>query len=157
MSAPKGQLSFAEAPRSAQVVQLREPERRRSRKKLGVVDQIKLSFGKGSRLATSVGLVLGSFVPIGSFVVCHHELPVANGWRYAALLALIGGGLIFSGKSVFQWTSAAFGDRLKAAGFVVLVEGIMVLSQVPELSLSALALLVAVNGIASAAILGRDG
>ncbi len=151
------QLTFEDAPRSASVIQLRRGERRRSRKRLGVIDQIRRSFERGSRLATFSGMILGGFVPVGSFVVCHYELPHAEGWRRVALLTLIGGGLLFSAKSVWQWSAAAFADPWKASGFVVLLEGIMVISGTRGLSFAALGLLVAINGIATGVILGKDG
>lgn len=156
-SQSKAQLSFSDtAPRSAPVIPLRKQKRKRT-KAPGVIEQIKCSFEKGSRLATGVGLVLGGFVPAASYVVCHQELQVAQGWRYAALLALIGGGLLFSAKSVWLWSAEAFGDKWKASGFVGLLEGAMVLSEVRELSLASLALLIAVNGLATGVILARGG
>lgn len=157
VSQPKAQLSFSDAaPRSAPVIPIRKTKRKRT-KAPGVVEQIRQSFEPGARLATFAGMILGGFVPVGSFVVCHEELPHAEGWRQVALLTLIAGGLVFSAKSVFQWSAAAFADRWKASGFVVLVEGLMVLSQTRGLSFAALALLVAVNGLATGVILARGG
>ena len=152
------QLSFDDTQESgAQVIQLRSKKARRQSKRPGVVEQVRVAFSPENRLATLSGFILGGFVPVGSFVVCHGELPGSDGWRHWALLVLIGGGLLFSAKSVWQWSAAAFADRWKASGFVVLVEGIMVLSSTVGLSYAALGLLVAINGIATGVILGRDG
>lgn len=151
------QLTLEDAQQSrSTVIQLRGKAQRRTRKPLGVIGQIRRSFQQGSRLATVTGLILGGFVPVGSFVVCHSELPHVEGWRRLALVILIGGGLLFSAKSVWQWSAAAFGDRWKASGFVVLLEGIMVISSTRGLSFAALGLLVAINGIATGVILGKD-
>lgn len=70
---------------------------------------------------------------------------------------LVLGGLLFSAKTVFAWGALAFRDRWKAAGFVVLLEGVMITSSVPMLALTLLAILVAINGIATGCTLSLDG
>ena len=129
--------------------------RTRPPRKVGVVAQTRQAFSRGSLLGTSIGMLLGGFVPVGSFVICHQELPPASGWHFLVLALLVVGGLIFSAKTVWQWSAAAFQDRWKASGFVLLVEGIMVYSSTPWLSHAALALLVAVNGVATGVTLTR--
>lgn len=124
-------------------------------RKVGVVGQIKTAFSRGSRLATIIGLILGGFVPVGSFVVCHEELPRETGWVAFYLLVLLAGGLLFSAKTVWQWSAAAFQDRWKATGFVLLIEGIMVGSKTSWLAWGALAILVVVNGVATGATLAK--
>lgn len=95
-------------------------------------------------LALFVGLLLGAFVPVASYVVGHQEVPLETGWMRPALLLVLGG-LAYSAKTVWQWCRLAFGCPWKATGFTVLVEGVMSLSHTPWLALCALALLVAIN------------
>jgi hypothetical protein len=129
--------------------------RRKTVKKVGVVGQIRFAFSKGAYLGTTIGLVLGGSVPVGAYVICHNELSSAEGWRWTALLLLVLGGLLFSAKTVWQWAAAAFQDAWKASGFVVLLEGIMVLAETTWLSWGALGLLIAINGIASGVTLSK--
>lgn len=116
---------------------------------------MRLAFQRDVLLATLIGFVLGGFVPVASYVVCHQELPSATGWHQMALGTLVAGGLLFSAKTVWQWARAGFSDAWKATGFVVLVEGVMVLSAVTWLAWTALVLLVGVNGIATGVTLAR--
>jgi uncharacterized membrane protein len=100
-------------------------------------------------LATLVGCVLGGFVPLASYVLAHLPSPST------ALWGLVVGGLLFSAKTVWQWGLLAFADPWKASGFVLLIEGVMVLSPVPWLAVTALALLVAINAIATGCTLAQ--
>jgi hypothetical protein len=130
--------------------------RKATPRKVGVVAQIQQAFSRKSALGTTLGLILGGFVPVGSFVLCHNELPHVQGdWAWRVLAVLIVGGLVFSAKTVWQWSAAAFQDRWKATGFVLLVEGIMVWAHTPWLSYAALGLLVGINGVATGVTLAR--
>jgi hypothetical protein len=132
------------------------------RSKRGVVAQCRAAFARGNRLAAAVGLAIGGFVPVATYLVAH-----AVRWELspvvvlAAVLAL--GGLAFSAPTVFDWTREAFGGRgsrlavVKAGGFVVLLEGVMVCARglgLEILGLVALAYLVLVNAAATAARIG---
>lgn len=64
--------------------------------------------------------------------------------------AYAGGGLLYSAPTVYQWMVRAVGSRVKALGFVVLLEGILVAVQSDLLAYAALALLVAINSVATA-------
>jgi hypothetical protein len=66
---------------------------------------------------------------------------------------LVLGGLLFSAKTVFAWAKMAFQSPAKSAGFVLLLEGVMIASSVPVLPLVLLSILVGVNGIATGCIL----
>lgn len=114
----------------------------------GVVDEVIIATAERNRLATFLGFVLGGFVPIGSFVVAHSEIKVFDMAHIAPILIVLGG-LAYSALTVYEWGAKAFENRLKALGFVFLIEGIMTLSSVVELSYAALALLVCINGIST--------
>jgi ribosomal protein S25 len=116
-----------------------------------------------SPLALILGAALGGLVPASTYVVAHvGELVRVEGggvllapWHPGWVLVL--GGLLFSGKTVYAWTRAAFEDRAKALGFVVLVEGVLLLSPSPALSYVALGYLVVINALGTGAALAlRD-
>lgn len=118
---------------------------------LGVIDQIRTALK--NPLATFAGFVLGGFVPVATFSVSHLDKTLNE----YVMWALVLGGLIYSALTVFTWAKNAFGHAVKAFGFVVLIEGVMTLSGLPELSYAALALLVLINGIATGATLSLKG
>jgi hypothetical protein len=133
---------------------------------LGVVDQIVVAFNlefarskRGrkllSRVAAIWGFVFGGAVPVTTYCEVHYDLDTSLPLHSQVATFLILGGLLFSAKTVFAWAKLAFDDGLKAAGFVVLLEGVMVSSNVPVLPLVLLALLVIINGVATACILSR--
>jgi len=116
---------------------------------LGVVDQVRLASQRGNRLATFLGSLLGGFVPLATYVVSHQELdftlPI---WTQPkALLAL--GGLLYSAITVYRWGRMAFDGAVRALGFTVLLEGVMVFSSVGWLSHAALVYLIAINAIST--------
>jgi len=105
-------------------------------------------------LATAMGAILGGFVPLATFTVAHQELGGTE-WYLQPKLALVLGGLLYSAKTVVHWGHLAFRDRTKALGFVILLEGVMIFSATAWLSYFALALLVAINAIATGVTLSR--
>jgi len=66
-------------------------------------------------------------------------------WAHWAIL----GGLLFSGTTVFQAGRQAFRSDLKAVGFVVLTELVMIFSSIYWLGMAALFLLVLTNAVAT--------
>jgi len=116
----------------------------------GVIAQLRVAF-TASWLATFVGAILGAFVPVAVYFTVHHDLADGQLWKPATVL--VAGGLAFSAKTVFQWTREAFACSWKAAGFTVLVEGVLTFSHVPALGYAALALLAVVNAAATASTL----
>jgi hypothetical protein len=108
-----------------------------------------------ARLATTLGALLGGFVPVASFVVAHREV----GWDAHGILAavLVLGGLVFSAKTVRQWAALACRDDYKALGFVVLLEGVMVTSHTEWLGYAALAMLVGINAVSTGCTLSLRG
>ena len=126
-------------------------------KKLGVVEQVALAFSRANLLATIVGCIFGGFVPAAGFEVSHFEVPVLSGFRFAIALMICAGALVVSSRTIYAWALLAFADRPKAIGFVILAEGVMTFSTNYWLSVSALALIVLVNGIAAGCRLSGVG
>jgi len=112
---------------------------------LGVVDQVTVAFSKNNMLATIFGFILGGIVPAFVYEVGHFEV-ADRPW----LWLLVIGGLLYSAITVYKWGAAAFSSELKSAGFVVLVEGVMTLSNDHYVSGAALGLLIAINKVATA-------
>ncbi len=117
-------------------------------KPLGVVRQVRLACKRGNRLATLIGFLLGGFVPLACYWLAHYEAPAltAQGGR---VVALIGGGLLYSANTVYQWAKLAFTSAVKSLGFCVLVEGVMITSTTAWLSVAALCYLIVINGVAT--------
>jgi hypothetical protein len=123
----------------------------------GVVKQVRIALRPANRLASFLGAVLGGGVPVASYQLAHHEVTRALP-LWAQLPAwLVAGGLLFSALTVYQWGRLAFGSPYKALGFAVLLEGVLVASTTPWLSLGALGYLVAINGTACGCILSTRG
>lgn len=111
-----------------------------------VIDQIRIAFSV-SAIGAIVGIVLGASIPLTTYMIAHRE--VVEFWSFYT--ALVAGGLIFSANSVFFWTKAAFRSSVKALGFVVLIEGAMILSKIEWLGYLGLGILIAINAVASGA------
>lgn len=112
-----------------------------------VVEAVKIAFNKRNRMAAFWGLSKGGWAPLASYFVAHKEI---GSNYYQPLTLLVLGALLFSAPTVYEWCMAAFNNRAKAIGFVVLLEGVMVFSHIPWLGISALILLISINGIQSA-------
>lgn len=129
-------------------------QRRQAQEKLAridnPVDQARAAFSQGNRLSAIVGLVLGGFVPLASYTLIHMEVA-----RRPLLWVLVAGGLIYSAFSVYGWARQAFDHRLKAFGFVVLLEGTLTFCSVQWLSLAGLAILMVLNGVTAAVTLQK--
>ncbi len=117
----------------------------------GVVDEVIIATAARNRLATALGVLLGGFVPLGSYVVAHYELALLETITLSncAPLLMVLGGLAYSALTVYQWGLKAFESKFKAVGFVVLIEGIMTLSSITWLAIAALVLLMSINGIST--------
>ncbi len=133
-------------------------------KDLSVIDQIRTSFQLHNWLPLIVGAVLGGAAPALTYTVSHLLHPISQGAAlntWAAWVSVwtpvVVAGLTFSGITVYQWLLAAFKNRAKALGLVVLVETVMTCaSSVPVMCYLALALLVFVNAVATATQLTLD-
>ncbi len=108
-----------------------------------VVGQIRLACKPENRLATAVGFLLGGFVPLAIYKVSHGE--IGSFWELKTVLVI--GGLVYSASTVYEWGKLAFRSGWKAMGFLVLTEGVMMISSTPWLGITALVYLVVINGI----------
>ena len=129
---------------------------RTSGRDMAVVEEVELAFHPRSRLASALGFILGGVIPIATYLEAHSDLDPTQPLATQPAAFLVAGGLLFSAKTVFAWGKRAFRDGAKAAGFVLLLEGVMITSTVPVLPLVLLALLVAINGIATGCALSLD-
>jgi len=112
-----------------------------------VISQIKLAFS--NPLPLIIGALIGALVPLATYTVGHRELG-SEGWASVPGMIVIGG-CLFSAITVYKWGERAFGCAVKAAGFVVLSEGVMTFSQTFWLSLIVLGFLIAINAVANGA------
>ena len=112
---------------------------------LGVIDQIVVAFERKNLLATLFGFWLGGIVPFAVYVTAHNSVQAQP-----SLWLLVVAGLIYSATTVFKWGTVAFTSKVKAVGFVVLLEGILTFSPEHGLAIAALATLMVINAIATA-------
>jgi len=111
--------------------------------------------------AALIGAVIGGLVPWFGRTLAHEEIPHA--WSAGstglamAMLAVVLGCCTFSGLSVYKFGRAAFGDSRKALGFVLALEGVMVVAS-GATSVVALAVLILINAVANGSViaLARD-
>jgi hypothetical protein len=111
-----------------------------------VIDQTKVAFSV-SAIGSIVGIILGAVVPAFTFAEAHYELKDT----LSIYTLLVIGGLLFSAKNVYMCSASAFRDKLKAVGFVLLIEGGMVFSHIQWVNLVGLGILICINAIASGA------
>ena len=101
-----------------------------------VTRQLTLACQKENRLAVTIAALMGCVVPLMVGFVSHalpsvYSLTSPVFWTLALMCA---GGCAFSFKSVYQWGVLAFSDRAKAIGFAFLLEGMLVMSGMVELT-----------------------
>lgn len=125
---------------SAQLDKLQNPEHSE------VVETIKVAFQSRNMVWTGFGLVFGGWAPLASYIIAHIEL---QGHYQNYKSAMLVGALLFSAPTVFQWFKEVFDSAVKAFGLVVLLEGVMCFSDTVWLGISALVLLMVINGIQS--------
>ena len=120
-------------------------------KGMGVLDQVAQATKPINRLAFVIGALLGGFIPIASYTVCHLECQ-----QDPRLWVLVVAGLAYSAFTVYQWARIAFKHPAKALGFVILMEGVILFSHTLWLSVAALVVLITINGTATATNLIAD-
>jgi len=107
---------------------------------------------------------MGAIVPVATYTFAHYSelLTVRDGrthyaeWTEPNWLILLGG-LFFSARTVCHWAHQSFEDWPKSVGFVLIIEGVLMRSPIPELSYVALGYLVILNALGTGAVLAlRD-
>ena len=111
--------------------------------------------------ATLIGALVGGLVPWFARTLAHDQLPAAwssgNQGLALVMLAVILGCAVFSAITVYKFGRSTFGDTRKALGFVLAIEGVMLVST-GATSNVALVVLIAINALANGAAiaLARD-
>jgi hypothetical protein len=111
--------------------------------------------------AALIGALGGGLVPWFGRTLAHEEIPAAwsagNLGLAATMIAVVLGCALFSALSVYKFGRAAFGDSRKAIGFVLALEGVMLVSH-GATSNVALAVLILLNAVANGSViaLSRD-
>lgn len=133
------------------------PRNTRAPAPLSVVDQVREACKPRNRLATVLGFALGGVIPIASYHVAHAEIDSARPLYSQLSTYIVVGCLTFSAPTVLNWARRAFGGSwVKALGYVVALEALLVASQTAWLGYTMLVFLVAINGIATGARLSLD-
>jgi hypothetical protein len=122
-------------------------------KTLPVLAQVREAWG--NKPAFILGAIGGGIAPIIAFTLLHFAVK-ADAPLYSQVLAYIGtGALAFSATTVNEWFSEAFGNKVKAVGLTLAIEGTMTFA--PEnlfwFSVGMLALLIAINAAATGSML----
>jgi len=141
---------------------------KRSKRSRGVVDRsatvdvvTQLEVAIRRPQATLIGALVCGLVPWFGRTLAHDQLPAAwsssNDVLAAVMLAVVLGCAVFSAITVYKFGRATFGCAKKALGFVLAIEGVMLVST-GATSNVALAVLIAINALAngSAIALARD-
>jgi hypothetical protein len=110
--------------------------------------------------AAAIGSVIGGLVPWFGRTLAHGEIQEtwsSNRPLAIAMVAVVLGCGVFSGLSVYKFGRAAFGDPRKALGFVLALEGVMLVSH-GVTSAVALGVLILINAVSNGSViaLARD-
>lgn len=111
--------------------------------------------------AALIGALIGGLVPWFGRTLAHDQVPAAwsagNASLVVVMLAVVLGCALFSALSVYKFGKAAFGDSKKALGFVLALEGVMLVTT-GATSTVALAVLILINAVANGSViaLARD-
>lgn len=111
--------------------------------------------------ATAIGAIIGGLVPWFARTLAHEEVPGAwsdgNHSLAIVMIAVVLGCACFSALTVYKFGRAAFGDSRKALGFVLALEGVMLISH-GGTSAGALAILILINAVGNGSViaLARD-
>ena len=107
------------------------------------------------KFAAVMGGLLGALPPLATHSIAHSGIERWLDHR----VGMVAFGLAFSATTVFLWARMAFGHWIKAIGYVVLLESVLV-APLPEsckwLSWLALAYLIGINATATACIIAHE-
>lgn len=109
-------------------------------------------FALGQRARALLGFAVGAFVPLASYMVVHTEVD-----KRPLMWFLVAGGLLYSSISVYTWAVQMFHWRLRALGFVVLLECTLTFCGILWLGLAGLAILMLLNALNAAVALQQSG
>lgn len=119
-----------------------------------VVTQLECAFRNPH--AALIGALIGGLVPWFGRTLAHDQVPSA--WSAGRttlagiMIAVVLGCALFSALSVYKFGKAAFGDARKALGFVLALEGVMLVST-GTTSAVALAVLILINAVANGSVI----
>lgn len=108
-------------------------------------------FALGQRARALLGFLVGAFVPLASYTVVHAEVATRP-----LMWFLVAGGLLYSSISVYTWAVQMFHWRLRALGFVVLLECTLTFCGILWLGLAGLAILMLLNALNAAVALQQS-
>ena len=108
-------------------------------------------FALGQRARALLGFAVGAFVPLASYTVVHTEVSTRP-----LMWFLVAGGLLYSSTSVYSWAVQMFHWRLRALGFVVLLESTLTFCNIHWLGLAGLAILMLLNALNAAVALQQS-
>lgn len=108
-------------------------------------------FALGQRARALLGFAVGAFVPLASYTVVHTEVSTRP-----LMWFLVAGGLLYSSISVYTWAVQMFHWRLRALGFVVLLECTLTFCGILWLGLAGLAILMLLNALNAAVALQQS-
>jgi hypothetical protein len=101
---------------------------------------IKINAAQKRTIGQIMASVAAGFLPIASFVMAHYESKTNP-----LLWVLVAAALMFSAPTLADWANKWSGNKYKAWGFTILLEGVMVASHTEWLSFAGLIILVAIN------------
>src|ERR1700751_6181772 len=100
--------------------------------------------------ATLIGALVGGLVPWFARTLAHEEVPAAwsagNYGLAVIMIVVVAGCAVFSGVTVYKFGRSVFNDTRKALGFVLAIEGVMLVSH-GATSVVALAVLILINAV----------
>ena len=141
---------------------------KRSKRSRGIVDRsattdvvTQLECAVRNPHAALIGALIGGLVPWFGRTLAHDQVPAAwsagNQPLALVMIAVVLGCALFSALSVYKFGKAAFGDSRKALGFVLALEGVMLVTT-GATSTVALAVLILINAVANGSViaLSRD-
>lgn len=106
--------------------------------------------------AAAIGALVGGLVPWFGRTLAHDQVPAAwssgNHGLALVMVAVVLGCACFSALSVYKFGRAAFGDARKALGFVLALEGVMLVST-GATSAVALVVLILINAMANGSVI----
>ena len=165
---PYGHLRGVKTGTQAALATAMSKTSKRSKRTRGVVDRsattdivTQLECAIRNPHAALIGALIGGLVPWFGRTLAHDQVPTAwsagNTSLVMVMIAVVLGCALFSALSVYKFGKAAFGDSRKALGFVLALEGVMLVTT-GATSTVALAVLILINAVANGSViaLSRD-